>query len=187
MDTEADPHPVQEAAEAVAAAPPPRGLRLVPPAPSRWIEFPWRPGLRMRIKPLTSPLSVAAEARARRRVNDLIESGAFARADMDLGVGHIFTFQAEELGRYLIEEWEGVLDAQGKPVPVIQDAIRELMQNPDISGLFMSEARRPLEELAAEGEGLGSSPNGSSATGPSIAPAAVPPAVATVPPASPSP
>lgn len=172
--SETEEHAVEVAAEQAAQAPAPKGLRLVAPAASRWIDFPEHPGFRMLVRPLTSPLNVAAEARARRRQREVLQADPAhpAHDDMDLGIGMMFTYQAEALGKHLIEAWEGVFTFEGLPAPVNEATIAEVMMNPDISRTFTLEARRPLEELAAEGNGCGPTPSGSSATGPITAPAA---------------
>lgn len=150
-----EPSPAEERAEAAAALPPPKGLRLVPPPAGRWISFPEHPGVRIKVRALTTPLNIAAEARARRRLREIIEADPANQAatDADFGTGVLFTFQAAALAKHLVEEWEGIETADGQVAAVTEDTIAALMQHPDISRAFMLEVRRPLDEVAAEGEG----------------------------------
>lgn len=153
MPASGTPETAEDAAHAAAKLPPPKGLRLVQVTGSRWIAFPEYPGVRLRVKPMTTPLMVAAESRARRRMRDEMERDPekTVQKDWALGYGALFTFIAEEMARHLVEDWEGVQDADGNPLPFSEAALGALMLHPSIAERFSTEVRRPLDEVVAEG------------------------------------
>ena len=92
-------------------------LKLDLASDPRWIDL--TSGVRVKIKPLTSALMLAA--RHDPRVQALAREGETPDEDsLTLEV-------AKVLAGLVIEDWEGVGDGSGRPVPVSQDWIDALL------------------------------------------------------------
>ncbi len=85
----------------------------------RWIEL--IPGLRVRLRPLTTALMVAA------RADPALDLAAAAGDDMPTATEALALTMAKALARQAILDWEGVGDAEGYPLPVSPAAIDALL------------------------------------------------------------
>lgn len=74
------------------------------------------PGVRLRLRPLTTALMVSARGDA--AIADLPEGAATEEAALAM---------AKALARRAILEWEGIGDAEGEPLPVSPEAIDALL------------------------------------------------------------
>lgn len=92
-------------------------LKLNLSSDPRWIDL--TSGVRLKVKPLSSALMLAA--RHDPRVQTLAKDGETSDEDaLTLEV-------AKVLAGLIIEDWEGVGDGSGEPVPVSQDWIDALL------------------------------------------------------------
>ena len=86
---------------------------------SRWIDL--AGGVKIKAKPLTSAMMLAA------RNNPRVVALAKGRVDENTVQDDAVALEvAKIIGGMVIEEWEGVGDATGEPVPVSQDWIDAL-------------------------------------------------------------
>jgi hypothetical protein len=86
---------------------------------SRWIDL--AGGVKIKAKPLTSVMMLAA------RNNPRVVALAKGRVDENTVQDDAVALEvAKIIGGMVIEEWEGVGDATGEPVPVSQDWIDAL-------------------------------------------------------------
>lgn len=84
----------------------------------RWVDL--IPGLRVRLRPLTTALMVAARA-------DPALDVAAAEGEDAVATEALALIMAKALARQAILDWEGVVDAEGQPVPVSPAAIDALL------------------------------------------------------------
>jgi hypothetical protein len=88
---------------------------------SRWIDL--AGGVKIKAKPLTSAMMLAA------RNNPRVVALAKGRVDENTVQDDAVALEvAKIIGGMVIEEWEGVGDAAGEPVPVSQDWIDALFE-----------------------------------------------------------
>ena len=116
------------------------------------------PGVRVKLRPLTTALMVSA--RGDPAIAHLPEGAATEEAALAM---------AKALARLVVEDWEGVGDAEGTPVPVTPEGIDALL---DILPLFEAFQLRYVSKgllLEAEKNGSAPLPNGISAGATSIA------------------
>ena len=107
---------------------------------------------------------------------------AAAPGDVDallLGLDREFGERVElkviALGQVLVTAWEGVGNAAGTaPAELTPANVARLLMLDRIGQAFLAAVRAPLERLAAEGNGSGASPPGTTAAAPSTAPDAEP-------------
>ena len=86
---------------------------------SRWIDL--AGGVKIKAKPLTSAMMLAA------RNNPRVVAIAKGRVDENVVQDDVVALEvAKIIGGMVIEEWDGVGDAAGEPVPVSQDWIDAL-------------------------------------------------------------
>lgn len=86
---------------------------------SRWIDL--AGGVKIKVKPLTSAMMLAA------RNNPRVVALAKGRVDENVVQDDAVALEvAKIIGGMVIEEWDGVGDAAGEPVPVSQDWIDAL-------------------------------------------------------------
>jgi hypothetical protein len=86
---------------------------------SRWIDL--AGGVKIKAKPLTSAMMLAA------RNNPRVVALAKGRVDENVVQDDVVALEvAKIIGGMVIEEWDGVGDAAGEPVPVSQDWIDAL-------------------------------------------------------------
>jgi len=80
----------------------------------RWLEL--LPGVRLKLRPLTTALMVAA------RADPAVEAMPPAATPEDVALA-----MAKAVARLAILEWEGIGDAEGRPLPVSPDAVDALL------------------------------------------------------------
>lgn len=81
----------------------------------RWVEL--IPGLRVQLRPLTTALMVAA------RADPALDLAAAEGEAEPMATEALALTMAKALARQAILDWEGVGDAEGKPLPVSPAAI----------------------------------------------------------------
>jgi hypothetical protein len=131
-------------------------------AGSRWIDL--VAGVRVEVLPLgTTLMSEVWTDPALDVATDLAEGGEVAVPPV------VF---AKAIARRAIMSWEGVGDAEGRPVAVSTAGIDALMEVPAIHAAFRKAYISPGLSVVAEGNGSAAAPNGISAT--AVAPTAKP-------------
>ena len=133
-------------------------------AAPRWVEI--APGVRLHVLPLTSETVLRAQQAPELR--DLAADGA---RDPVLALA-----VAKVIARAVVTDWEGVGDAQGRPLPVTPEGISALLDLPAAYQVFEREVLGPAMLLEQEKNVSAPSANGSSARAPRIAAAASKPA-----------
>ena len=168
-------------------------IRLGLPREPRWVDLAGT--ARVLVRPATTALISAAqhaamaEADAIRAARDgLLDAGA-AVDGLDLDDPHIVAGLAHDLmvralARYLVTDWDGVFDAEGKALAFDQKLLPQLMAIEDVAAAFWKHFLEPERARAAEGNAFAPSPNGTLAGAPDIASAVIPNAGAPVPIAS---
>ena len=147
-------------------------------------------GVRVKVRPCTSPIFYAARAFMNKRLTDIGEEyrkrkeiGASLDDLPDVENPEIREALAEEylargLARSAIVDWEGVLEADGNdPAPVTPEKIDELMTGFwSIAATFSQQYTGVRELIDAEKKDLSAALNGTSATAQNIAKTAPKPA-----------
>jgi hypothetical protein len=139
----------------------------------RWLDV--GHGVRLRVGPLTTALMAAA------RSDPAVTSLPDGASNETIAVA-----MAKALARLVVEDWEGVGDADGNPVPVTPEGIDALL---DILPLFEAFQLRYVSKgllLEAEKNGSAPLPNGISAGATGIADPVMSAQGALVPSAQPS-
>lgn len=114
----------------------------------KWADLPH--GVRLKLRPATTAIVSAAQARATRlAIEATTELGQ--PDDEDLRRGFAFMLLVQSLARYLVIEWEGVCDTNGQQLPLSPEAIDRLMEHDEIAAAFWDAAMRPLRVVDAEG------------------------------------
>lgn len=134
----------------------------------RWLDL--GHGVRLHVGPLTT--SLMAAARSDLAVTNLPEGASNET---------IAVAMAKALARLVVEDWEGVGDADGNPVPVTPEGIDALL---DILPLFEAFQLRYVSKgllLEAEKNGSAPLPSGISAGATIIADPVAPPAASAQP------
>ena len=142
-------------------------IRLNLPRDPHWLDLPH--GVRLLVCPLDTAIDAAARAAS---VTDLRERGQTAppaAAKEPWRLGQTKDALARAVGQLTILEWSGVLLADGSPAPVIAESVALLMAIPKIATAFLRLIYAPLDRLAAEGEGCGVVPSGTTRAAPDIA------------------
>ena len=144
-----------------------------------WLSLPH--GVRVKVRPLTTPIYEAAQAKGRRMVGDLMNGLAGVEAvggtvdglpdltDQDAATGVSQLVFVQALARLSILEWEGVGDEAGSPLPVSPVAVDKLMAMYPFGERFITLYAERHNRVVAEGNGCGPSPNGTSAMAPDTA------------------
>lgn len=145
-------------------------LTLDLPTEPYWIDSPR--GVRVRIKPVTTAVMAAAQAAASRRLGAERAATGEGGIDPDWAKGLAFAFLVKALARHAVVAWEGVGDRHGSPLDPTPENVERLMDLDDIAAAFWDGATAPVAAVAAEGNGSGPAPRGTSAAGPSTAAAA---------------
>jgi hypothetical protein len=161
-------------------------VRLGLPREPYWIDLPG--GVRLQVRPLTTAVMAAAQARAQQAVADLVEQVRTRReAGLPLdglpdledeaeraGLAQLLLVKA--LARHAILAWEGVLAAAGEmPAPVTPETVGDLMEGFWIvADAFLRQYTAPIDALLAEGNASRPSPPGTSAAGAATAASAGP-------------
>ena len=156
-------------------------IRLTLPTEPYWIDP--RPGLRLKVKPLTTAVYGAARSRGAAKAAELrahrdavVAAGGQVEGLPDLDDPHmrqglLDQLLAESLARYAIVAWEGVGE-EGAPAEVTPANLEALARLAGVAYDFVNAYLMPLAEAAAEGNASGPAPNGTSAAGPTTAEAA---------------
>ncbi|GIX10376.1 hypothetical protein [Elioraea sp.] len=113
-----------------------------------WIDLPH--GVRLKLRPATTAIVSAAQARATRLAADAAAQFG-APDDDDLRRGFAFMLLVQTLARHLVLDWEGVDDAEGRALPLSAEAVERLMEHDEIAAAFWEAAMRPLRAVDAEG------------------------------------
>jgi hypothetical protein len=159
-------------------------LRLAIPREPYWLDLP--AGVRLQVRPLTTAVMAAAQARAQQAVAELAEQ-VRARRDAGLpldalpdledeaeraGLAQLLLVKA--LARHAILAWEGVLAAEGEaPAPVTPETVGDLMEGFwVVADAFLRQYTAPIDALLSEGNAFRPSPPGTSAAGAATAPSA---------------
>jgi hypothetical protein len=140
-------------------------------APQR---LPLAAGAAILYRPLTAIEREAALATARRAFEAArdgvaaladygLDEGVAWQDDADLAFGVATLAQLVEMGLRAIVAWEGIVDAEGKPVPVTRANLAALLRDPLYFTFVQQALNAPILELSAEGNGSASSPNGAPA------------------------
>jgi hypothetical protein len=122
-------------------------LSLDLPTEPYWLDLPR--GVRVEIRPVTTAVMAAAQAAAQRRLAALRE--ADVEMDPDLARGLAFALLVKALARHAVTAWEGVGDADGKPLPLSPEAVERLMDLDEMASAFWERALLPIRTVAAEG------------------------------------
>ncbi len=149
-------------------------LRLKRQTESRWLDLP--NGVRIKVRPLTTAFLTAARSEAVKRIAAMREeedaklAAGFpvdvtgpTIANPDFRNGMAQQMLAETLLRYLGEEWEGVGDADGVPLPIDAASAKAFSELDDMAGAFVAAVLAPLDAVSAEGN---ASAPGSLSSGP---------------------
>lgn len=116
----------------------------------RWVDLPY--GVRLKLRPASTAIVSAAQARATRLAAEA--AAEFGPPDdEDLRRGFAFMLLVQTLARPLVLEWEGVGDAEGRPLPLSAAAVERLMEHDEIAAAFWEASMRPLRAVDAEGNG----------------------------------
>lgn len=162
-------------------------IRLGMSSDPYWIDL--VDGVRVRVRPCDTSVWQAAKLAGLNAVRDAREALAGVREAGGSVMGLSLDDAAEvaaisqfglvkALARLAILEWEGVGNDDGAPLPVTPEHVEGLMRYHDIADIFVAAYTAPYADRVLEGNGSGPSRNGTSVTGPNIAPdaaAAVPP------------
>jgi hypothetical protein len=157
-------------------------LRLAIPREPFWLDLP--AGVRLRVRPLTTAVMAAAQARAQQAVAELAEE-VRARREAGLppdglpdledeaeraGIAQLLLIKA--LARHAILAWEGVLAADGEaPPPVTPETVGDLMEGFwVVADAFLRQYTAPIDALLSEGNASRPSLPGTSAAGAATAP-----------------
>jgi hypothetical protein len=155
-------------------------MTLTKPAP-RWLELPY--GVRVEVEPLTTARATAARNEALRRAGALtaeaeaaakagqeFSPASFSGANVSAIAGITMEYEIEALARFGIRRWEGVNGPDGNPLPVTPEACEALAQHPELGVAFWAAYRRPLDDLADEGNVSAPSASSDGAAGATTAP-----------------
>jgi hypothetical protein len=157
-------------------------IRLGLPRAPRWLDLAGT--ARVLVRPATTALISAAqhaamaEADAIRAGHDgLLAAGADVHG-LDLDDPHIVAGLAHDLmvralARYLVTDWQGVLDADGNALAFDPKLLPQLMAIEDVAAAFWKHVLEPERRRVLEGNGSAPSPNGTSAGAPDTAAAAI--------------
>jgi len=94
-------------------------LTLNLPTKPTWLDLPR--GVRVEIRPVTTAVMAAAQAAASRRLGAV--RAADADLDPDMARGLAFAFLVKALARHAVTAWDGIGDAEGKPLPLALAAV----------------------------------------------------------------
>lgn len=154
-------------------------IKLGTPEEPCWLDLPH--DVRVKVRPLTTPIYEAAMAKGRRMIGDLmgglegVEAAGgrveglpdLSDPDAAAGVSQLVFVQA--LARLAILEWEGVGDEAGSPLPVSPVAVDRLMARYPFGERFIVLYTERYSRVLDEGNGCGPAPNGTSAAAPDTA------------------
>ena len=124
-------------------------LNLDLPTEPYWFDLPC--DVRVEIRPITTAVMAAVQAAASRRLGAVRTTSD----DLDPGManGLAFALLVKALACHAVTAWEGIGDAEGKPLPLSPEAVERLMDLDDIAAAFWDQATRPVAAVAAQGNG----------------------------------
>ena len=122
-------------------------------------------GVRLHVRPCTTALMMAARAEAQRSV-------PLSANEEQAAAGERTAALVKALGRLAVQDWDGVAGEEGEPAPVAADNVDALLDLWPMAEAFERLYLGPALLLDEEKNALGPSPNGTSAVGRDIAPAA---------------
>ena len=125
-------------------------IRLNLTAAPAWLTL--APGLRLHVAPLTTALMVSA------RADPAIEALPDTATQEELALA-----MAKAVARRVVTDWEGVGDANGKPVPVTPEGIDALLDIWPVFEAFQTRCLAPHLMLDAEKNASSPLPSGTSA------------------------
>lgn len=143
-----------------------------------WLEL--RPGVQVQVKPAEGWVWSAASAYAKRRVQEIRQAhdevedtGADILTSLDLNdvdalEGYSRRLYAEGLARQVVVDWTGVGE-DGMKAAVTKDRVARLIGMHNHAETFLTSYVARMDKVAAEGNGSGASPSGTSATAPTTA------------------
>jgi hypothetical protein len=154
-------------------------IRLSLPKEPYWLSLPH--GVRVFVRPLTTPVYEAARTSGYRLAGELVKEHAeismvggtveglpdISDADAVSGLSQFLFTKA--LAVRAIMKWEGVVDNAGNPAEVTGQTVSDLMLIHDMAEAFLSEYTKIHAGLLSEGNASGLSPNGISEEGQNIA------------------
>lgn len=137
-------------------------LRIGIPRQARWIEI--GAGVSLKVKPATTALVTTARTRAARQIDQMRQAQKDAQeagldyhgpdmTDREAIVGHAFALSVMSMARELVEDWSGVGDADGTPIPFALDGLGEVLAHTSLAERFIAQVMEAPEALAAEGNG----------------------------------
>ncbi|HYN40035.1 MAG TPA: hypothetical protein VES39_12360 [Rhodospirillales bacterium] len=121
-------------------------------------------GVRLHVRPCTTALMMAARAEVQRAP---VSSAHDFRA-----AGERTATLVKALGRLVVQEWEGVGHADGEPAPLTPEGVDALLDLWPMADAFERLYLGPALLLDDEKNAFAPAPNGISAAGRDIAPAA---------------
>jgi hypothetical protein len=137
-------------------------------AKPRWVEV--APGVRLHVLPVDTPVVLRAQnsPELRQRV---AEAGEGAGRDPEIALA-----VAKIVAQSVVLDWEGIGDADGKPIKPTPEGIAALLDLPPVYTAFEREVLAPAMILADEKNASAPLPTGSSARAPRTAKTAAKPA-----------
>jgi len=117
------------------------------------IDLPY--GVKVTVKPLTTPSMLAAQVRAKREMK--AEHGFVEDTEERTGLEHAYVIY--QLATTHIIAWDGVTDEKGKPAPVNDENVRAYMDLYPVGEVFYSKLRleQGLMNLAKKDSGVSAS------------------------------
>ncbi len=117
-------------------------IRLAVSRTPTWLTL--APGVRVQVRPVTTALVLAARHAAG------IADGQLPEGEPPARVGERIATFAKTLARLAILSWDGIGDAEGRPLPVTPDAVEAVMDLYPLAEAFVAGYLAPLEALATE-------------------------------------
>ena len=121
-------------------------------------------GVRLHVRPCTTALMMAARAEVQR--------APVSSANDFQAAGERTATLVKALGRLVVQAWEGVGDADGEPAPLTPEGVDALLDLWPMADAFERLYLGPALLLDDEKNASAPAPNGTSAAGRDIAPAA---------------
>jgi hypothetical protein len=121
-------------------------------------------GVRLHVRPCSTALMMAARAEVQRSAVPFQNEAQAA--------GERMTTLVKALGRLAVQEWEGVGHADGEPAPLTPEGVDALLDLWPMADAFERLYLGPALLLDDEKNAFAPAPNGTSAAGQDIAPAA---------------
>ncbi|MFZ1415828.1 MAG: hypothetical protein WAS73_14810 [Defluviicoccus sp.] len=137
-------------------------IRLVLKREPHWLDL--GHGVRVHVRSCTTALMMAARAEVQR--------AAVPATNETQAAGERTAALVKALGRLGIQEWEGVGDGEGEPVPLTPEGIDALLDLWPMAEAFERLYLGPALLLDDEKNAFAPAPNGTSAAGPRTAAAA---------------